>query len=1098
MAARALSCTLTLLVCSGVCLSQDLVLPARLIGAVGGNVTFDPVSLPPPPYNLVSWSSKEMVIITALGDAVSVVPAYRGRVSLDINTVALELRTLRMDDAGAYTLSINGETDTYTAETTLDVFDVDIGQSLVLPARLDGEVGENMVFRPTRLPSDTYDVITWRFGGASGRIVIRVTDGTVSTPRPEYSDRVSLDTNTLALELRNLTMDDAGLYVLIIDGNTASYTAETTLEVFEKVSGAVLIGPTAPVIEGNSADLTCDASGTIITTEWMKDNQKLSPSNNIIFSADNRSVSIKSVSRTDDGEYRCTLSNPVSSVTAVFTMTVNYGPDNVRIDGPSEVEEGGSVEFRCSADSVPEPRYTWTFDGTNTGDTTASFTVKQVNFSNSGIYTCTARNNVTGHETSASHTLAVKEKGSVSGGGAPLSAGAIAGIVIGVLLGVALVAGLTVYFTKCAGRPNSSSRGVKQNGATQSGGEQEHHYEDVLYFKNIQPSRTHKQESVYENTKRPSVVCSHSSDLSARAEETVCPSVVMAARALSCTLTLLVCSGVCLSQDLLLPTSLNGAVGGNVTFDPITIPPPPRDPISWSIGGSTIITAVGGTVTVWPVYTGRASMDINTLALVLSNLSMADAGGYTLTVNARSKQTTLAVFEPVSNITVTQNETELVEFNRTVRLACSASGSSLSFSWLNGSSEVKVGGRVQLTNGNRTLTITSVSRDDTGPYRCEASNVISNETSRPLTLTIYYGPDSVSVKAEPLKTIYSSGSDLTLTCSAESSPAAEFQWAVNGAVLSTEGPELKLTNIQTSQSGSFTCTAHNSKTLRYSTSEPTHITVMEKVSGAVLIGPTAPIIEGNSANLTCNASGTIITTEWMKDNQKLSPSNNIIFSADNRSVSIRSVSRTDDGEYRCTLSNPVSSDTAVFTMTVNYGPDTVRIDGPSEVEEGGSLNFRCSAESVPDPRYTWTFSGTNTGVTTASFTVKQVNFSNSGIYTCTARNNVTGREASASHTLAVKEIGSLSGGGGSLSGGAIAGIVIGVLLGVALVSGLIVYFTKFAGRPNSSSRGVKQNGATQSGGEQEHHYEDVLYFKNIHPSRTHKQEPEYENTKRLS
>ncbi|KAL7886545.1 hypothetical protein AOLI_G00042660 [Acnodon oligacanthus] len=367
---------------------------------------------------------------------------------------------------------------------------VSLGQ-LALPSRQDGAVGGNVVFQLINLPSETFEVITWRF---SGQVVIRAISGTVSIPRPEYSGRASLDINTLALELRNLTMADAGRYVLNAEGVADAYSAETTLDVFEKVSGATITGPTDLVIEGNSADLSCDASGTIVTTEWMKDNQKLSPSNNITFSADNRSVSISPVSRTDGGEYRCTLSNPVSSDTAAFTMTVNYGPDNGRIEGPSEVEERGSVTFRCSAESVPDPRYAWTVNGTNTAVTTDSFTVEQVTFSNSGTYTCTARNDVTGRETSASHTLAVKGIGSLSGGGGSLSGGAIAGIVIGVLLGVALVAGLIVYFTKFAGRPKSSSRGGTQR-ETQHEGQQEPQYEDI----DFQPSGTHNQEPKYEN-----------------------------------------------------------------------------------------------------------------------------------------------------------------------------------------------------------------------------------------------------------------------------------------------------------------------------------------------------------------------------------------------------------------------------------------------------------------------------------------------------------------------------------------------------------------------------------------------------------------------
>ncbi|KAI4892900.1 hypothetical protein NFI96_018114 [Prochilodus magdalenae] len=553
----------------------------------------------------------------------------------------------------------------------------------------------------------------------------------------------------------------------------------------------------------------------------------------------------------------------------------------------------------------------------------------------------------------------------------------------------------------------------------------------------------------------------------------------MAVCALSWTLTLLVCAGVCLGQDLVLPARLNGAVGGSVVFEPVRIPPPPFSAFTWSTKGVSIIIAVGDAVLVDPTYKDRVSVDVSTLALELRDLRTDDSGVFTLSVTGdtapSTADTALEVFglhravvssmshpvsaapsadgcttqdymhtdryhdcpqhhvtvtkdcsgvvpdchgvlvctdpsitlyppEPVSSVTITLNHTELIEYNSTVRLTCSASGSAPSFSWLNGSSEVTVGGRVQLTDGNRTLTVTGVSRDDSGPYTCVASNAVSRDTSLPVTLTVYYGPDSVSVTADPSETFYSSGSDLTLTCSAESSPAAEFQWAVNGSGLSGGGPELVLTNVQTGQSGSYTCIAHNTKSLRYSSSDPTHITVLDEISGARITGPGDLLVEGSSANLTCDANGTISTTEWMKAGQTLSPSNNIIFSADNRSVMIRSVNRTDRGEYRCTTRNPISSGSAVYShglLTMDrilfgwYGPD--------QVEEGRSCEFvRCGTESVPEPIYTWEFNRTQTGGTTDSLTVEQVTFTHSGNYTCTARNTITRREASAFRILEVK------------------------------------------------------------------------------------------------
>ncbi|XP_053481040.1 carcinoembryonic antigen-related cell adhesion molecule 5-like isoform X3 [Ictalurus furcatus] len=532
--------------------------------------------------------------------------------------------------------------------------------------------------------------------------------------------------------------------------------------------------------------------------------------------------------------------------------------------------------------------------------------------------------------------------------------------------------------------------------------------------------------------------------------------------AVCCSLLLLSCTGVCFGKELLLPEIINTAVGENVVITPIIIPDRPHLSINWIFNEITILYGPPSGITIYPPYTDRVSLDPTTYALELRSLTESDIGTYSLIVQTPTKifksKTSLHVFVPPSNVIIVPSKTELVEFSSTVSLVCSASGSFLTFIWLNGSSEVRAGERVQLTDNNSSLTITSGIRYDTGPYQCEASSIYGKARSPPLKLTIYYGPENVAVEADPVRPFYSSGSNLILTCSAESNPAAEFQWAVNGAKLGEMGQEIRLSNIQSSQSGNYTCIAYNKQSLNYSMSEPISITVLEKISGAALTGPTDDLIEDvSSATLSCKANGTIYSAEWMKDNQKLSASDNITFSNDNRSVMISPVSRRDSGEYQCTLSNPFSSDTATYRMTVNFGPDNVIIDGPFAVEEGNKLTLSCRTESTPNASYKWMFNGTLPEVNTAVFTVEQVTSVHTGNYTCIASNPVTRCNASASHVLEVKEKVSMGGGRDSLSAGAIAGIGSGVLLGVAGIAGLIICFIKRKMRIERTSRGNKQN-----------------------------------------
>lgn len=94
--------------------------------------------------------------------------------------------------------------------------------------------------------------------------------------------------------------------------------------------------------------------------------------------------------------------------------------------------------------------------------------------------------------------------------------------------------------------------------------------------------------------------------------------------------------------------------------------------------------------------------------------------------------------EPVSNVTVRARATDLVEFNDTAVLMCSASnGSSLSYVWLNDSAKVVASGdSVQLTDGGATLTMVGVTRKDMGPFRCNVSNDINYEISASVSLNI--------------------------------------------------------------------------------------------------------------------------------------------------------------------------------------------------------------------------------------------------------------------------------------------------------------------------------------------------------------------------
>uniref|UniRef100_A0AAQ4RHQ2 Ig-like domain-containing protein n=1 Tax=Gasterosteus aculeatus aculeatus TaxID=481459 RepID=A0AAQ4RHQ2_GASAC len=463
-----------------------------------------------------------------------------------------------------------------------------------------------------------------------------------------------------------------------------------------------------------------------------------------------------------------------------------------------------------------------------------------------------------------------------------------------------------------------------------------------------------------------------------------------------------------------LPGPLNAAVGETVMFSTTLTPPEiPFLTVRWRFGEKVILDYDTTSANIpHPEYEGRITLFISTGSLELRNVTSNDSGQYSVIIVTGAGQ----VEDGNTELGVHGEDISFVVFylggdeDTSVRLSCSSYGSSLSFFWLNGSSQLTAGDRVQLSDGGANVTI-NVTRYDQGTFRCCVFNLVSEATSDPISLSISFGPENINLTISPSLEHYDEGSEIRLTCSSESRPAAQFMWFLNGTMLTATEPELSLVNFQENQSGNYCCQALNDKTLRSIQSQPAAVSVLS----ASVTSETNLSIEGNSFKLSCDAGGSMISREWKKDGVKLTPDDHLSLQENNRVLTLNSLSRKDTGVYLCNVTNPVSQEEAEYKMVVYYGPENVQIKGPSDIDLKTTLTLTCSAESVP-ASYTWMLNSTEIH-NSAVYTKDNTEPSDGGNYICEVKNVVTGRTSSALHGLSVT-------GAPGLSVGAISGIVI--------------------------------------------------------------------------
>ncbi|XP_071382214.1 cell adhesion molecule CEACAM6-like [Centroberyx affinis] len=305
----------------------------------------------------------------------------------------------------------------------------------------------------------------------------------------------------------------------------------------------------------------------------------------------------------------------------------------------------------------------------------------------------------------------------------------------------------------------------------------------------------------------------------------------------------LITSGLCCGAGVTVDL-LPGLAGGNVTFTTTVVPPvKPFVAVVWTVNGTTNIITSGTSDTIQPGYKDRITLDRLTGSLELRNLTEGDNGEYHLTIipdeGAQILGTTkLEVHPKVPTPTIAcPTTTNLIEGKDSVSLTCDADGFISARVWMKDSQPLVAGDRYSFYEDGRVLSISPVNRTDSTEFLCRVSNPASSETAK-CSLTVYYGPDKVTITQHPETGILEER--VTLTCSADSLPKATFTWMFNQ--ITTVGSVYVIGKVEEEHLGDYTCTAHNPFTEQEASKVHTLTDSSAAVSGSVSMMVTAALM----------------------------------------------------------------------------------------------------------------------------------------------------------------------------------------------------------------------------------------------------------------
>ncbi|XP_055954849.1 B-cell receptor CD22 [Patella vulgata] len=315
--------------------------------------------------------------------------------------------------------------------------------------------------------------------------------------------------------------------------------------------------------------------------------------------------------------------------------------------------------------------------------------------------------------------------------------------------------------------------------------------------------------------------------------------------------------------------------------------------------------------------------------------------------------------------------------------------STVSFTWyIDSTDNVLTGQSSGVINGGTAsiFQLTSTKQLNNKKLYCSATNQCGTGNTDNITLDIRYRP---TVHIEPSTSLYKliEGNLLILTCTVDDSnpQPTSFTWSKDGGSITGQRSSVfRLTSVQRSQAGQYTCTANNGVGTGTSTSVQVDVLYPPTVSTPSLY----KILESTGLTITCSGNPgnpTVTSYRWTGPGG---------YSSTGATLNIPDIKRNQTGVYRCTATNimiPTSTNiqqtgtgTSQTTIDVLYGP-TVSVSSESvAIKESRRLSVSCTADSNPVSTIRWYDPDGRVVSNNKDLVINNINRNQYGIYNCTA------------------------------------------------------------------------------------------------------------------